>query len=370
MQKSIRIAIVFLTMFAVSACSLPRGAAIQGEVVRNQDDANAAFAVVPVKRDNVAQLRSWPATGWEGHYHWFSGNSGPKTNIIRTGDRVDLVIWDNQENSLLTPVTEKNVEMTGLVVSPSGTIFVPYIDQVRIGGSTPDRARELIENELARVVPDAQVQLTLQSGPDNSVDAVRGFASPGTYPLPNRNFSVLSLISAAGGISNNLENPLVRVIRGGQSYEIRADTLFERASTNVVLRGGDKVVVEEDERYFVALGATGTETIVPFSKERITAIEALALLGGIQDTRADPKGILILREYSPRHLRRDGTGPEKTQVVFSIDLTSAEDIFAARKFYINPQDLVLATESPINSIRTVFGLVGSVVGVGNAVSNN
>jgi len=368
--RHFRIFAGFLSIVLVAACTLPRGAAIEGEIIRNQDNEDASFAVVPVVRANVDQLRAWPATGWEGHYHWFSGTRGPKSNLIRPGDSIDLVIWDNLENSLLTSTSEKRVEMNGLVVSPSGTIFVPYIDEVRVGGATPDRARALIESELEQVVPDAQVQLALVSGPDNSVDAVRGVNAPGNYPLPNRDFSVLSLISAAGGIAPELENPLVRVIRGGQTYGIRADTLLERPSANVVLRGGDTIAIEEDERYFVALGATGNETIVPFTQENINAIEALALVNGIEDNRANPKGILILRDYSRRDLRTDGSGPHKTQVVFAIDLTSADSIFAARKFQINPQDLVLATESPVSSVRTVFGLIGLVVGVGNALNND
>ncbi|WP_299152576.1 polysaccharide biosynthesis/export family protein [uncultured Tateyamaria sp.] len=370
MQHSFRFLIALMGLLVLAACTLPRGAAIQSEVVRSQNTDTASFAVVPIKPANIAQLRTWPATGWAGHYHWFSGTSGPRSNVIRTGDKVDLVIWDSQVNSLLIPASQKNVTMKDLVVSPSGTIFVPYIDEVRISGSSPDQARRMIETELERVVPDAQVQLTLQSGPDNSVDAVRGFASPGSYPLPNRNYSLLSLIAAADGISSDLENPLVRVIRAGKTYEIRADILFQRASANVILRGGDKVIAQEDDRYFAALGATGSETIVPFSQEHMTAVEALALLGGINDARANPKGILILRDYSAKQVRADGTGPSKQQVVFSIDLTSAEDIFAARKFYINPKDLVLATESPVNSVRTVFGLIGSAVGVGNALDNN
>jgi polysaccharide biosynthesis/export protein len=369
-QKSIRASITFVAILIISGCNLPRGAAIQSEIIRSQGNQEANFAVVPIERSNIDQVQAWPVTGWNGKYHWFSGTRGPKSNLIRSGDRIDLVIWDNQENSLLTSETQKNVEMKGLVVSPAGMIFVPYIEEVNVGGSTPDRARTLIEGKLERVVPDAQVQLSVQAGPDNSVDVVRGFRAPGNYPLPNRDYSLLSLISAAGGISSDLENPLVRLIRDGKSYEIRADVLFERPSANVVLRGDDKIIVQEDDRYFVALGATGSETIVPFNQENITAIEALALLGGISDTRANPKGILILREYAASQLRSDGTGPDKAQVVFTIDLTSADDIFAARKFQINPQDLVMATESPVSSVRTVFGLVGSVVGVGNAISNN
>ena len=371
MIAKLRLLFVLPLVLALAACSLPRGAAIQGEIIRNQNAEDAAFSVVPVTRDSIDGLRQWPVTGWAGQYHWFSGTRGPKSNLIRTGDRIDLVIWDNQENSLLTAALQKNVTMTDLEVSPSGTIFVPYIDEVQVSGKTPETARADIAEQLEMVVPSAQVQLSLKSGPDNSVDAVGGFASPGSYPLPNRNYSLLSLISAAGGISPSLENPLVRVIRDGRDYEIRADTLFERAATaNVVLRGGDKVLAEEDDRYFVALGATGSETIVPFDRERITAIEALALLGGISDSRANPKGVLILREYSPKQVRSDGSGPDKQQVVFTIDLTSADGLFAAGKFQINPKDLVLATESPVNTVRTIFGLIGNVVGVSNAVDND
>ena len=369
LHKKPYVLIAFLAVSVVAACSLPRGAAIQSEIVRGQDDETAAFSVVPIKSSNIDQLGSWPATGRAGHYDWFGGTRGPKSNVIRAGDVVDLVIWDNQDSSLLTSFEDKKVALSGLRVSSTGSIFVPYVNEIPIEGSTPEQARGLIKSRLEAVVPDAQVQISVQPGPDNSVDAVRGFASPGTYPLPSRDFSILSLISTAGGISAELDNPLIRVIRGANRYEIRADTLFDRPSANVVLRGGDSVIVEQDDRYFVALGATGSERIVPFPRENISAIEALALLGGISDTRANPKGILILRDYGREQLRSDGTGPDKAQIVFTIDLTSAEDIFAARKFRINPKDLVMATESPVGSVRTVFGLIGSVVGVGNALDN-
>ncbi|WP_299650848.1 polysaccharide biosynthesis/export family protein [uncultured Tateyamaria sp.] len=370
MQYPIRFFASLMIIATVAACTLPRGAAVEGEINRNQDNEDAAFSVVPITLQNVSQLASWPATGWEGHYHWFSRDPGPKSNVIRPGDSIKLVIWDNQENSLLTGLSQQAVSLEEIMVAADGMIFVPYIDHVQVSGSTPDAARRQIEEQLRVVIPDPQVQLSVTSGPDNSVDAVGGFNASGNYPLPNRNYSILSLISAAGGVSSDLENPLIRVIRGGNSYEIRADDLYERPSANVILRGGDKIIAQEDERYFVALGATGSETIVPFTQERINAIEALALVDGINDNRANPKGVLILRDYASKDLRSDGTGPAKTQVVFAIDLTSADALFAARKFNINPGDLVMATESPINSVRTVFGLIGSVVGIGNALNDN
>jgi polysaccharide export outer membrane protein len=365
----IRALIICLTVLTVGACGLPRGAAIQSEIVSGQNAESAPFEVVPVTRANIGDLQTWPVTGWAGDYNWFSNNRGPISPIIRTGDRIDLIIWDSQENSLMSTLGQKSVKLNDIMVGADGMIFIPYIDRVFVRGETTESARAVIAKELEAVIPSAQVQLLLTPGPDNSVDAVSGFRSPGTYPLVHGDVSILSLIAQAGGISPELSNPLIRVLRDGRSYEILSDTLYEKPAANVIVRGGDQIVAEEDRRYFVALGATGIQKIMPFDRENVNAIEALAMLGGLSAGRANPKGVLILREYGRNEVRTDNTGPRKRQIVFAIDLTSADGLFAANNFKINPKDVLVATESPINSIRTVFGLIGSIVGIGNAVSN-
>ncbi|WP_338050496.1 hypothetical protein [Roseovarius dicentrarchi] len=95
----------------------------------------------------------------------------------------------------------------------------------------------------------------------------------------------------------------------------------------------------------------------------------MSIIGGLSESRANPKGVLVLRDYSVSALRPDGTGPSKPQVVFAFDITSADGLFAARKFQIQPEDTVMATESAVASVRTVLGLVGSVFGVANTVQN-
>ena len=339
------------------------------EIVKEKNSETPSFQVVDVTRANVAALHEWPATGWRGGYHWLKGGRGPEGNIIRTGDLIDLIIWDSQENSLLASPEAKMVRMEGLTVSPTGKIFVPYAKEIEIRGMTPDSARNEIERMLKPVAPDAQVQVLHRSGQSNSADLVSGVASPGTYPLEGRNVTILSLIAKGGGISTALRNPLVRLIRNGKTYEVRADDLFANASKNIVVRGNDKVLVQEDDRYFTAFGATGREELVYFEKEQISALEAMSVIGGLSDSRANPRGVLVLRDYSASQLRSDGKGPEMQQVVFTFDLTEADGLFAARKFEINPRDTVLATESPITAARTIMGLIGSVVGVGTTVSS-
>jgi len=369
MHRALRLGLALLCLFFVTACALPRGAAINTEVLNEKNSDEPTFSVVPVTRANLVQIQSWPVTGWSGGYHWIGKSRGPDSNVIRTGDKVDLVIWDSTENSLLTGEAERTVAMQGITVSPSGTIFVPYLDEIVVNGLTEGQARSKIQSALEPIIASAQVQLTHQPGKNNSVDLVSGVAKPGNYPLPDRNTTVLSLIAQGGGISTSLRNPIVRLMRGSKTYEIRSELLFSDGAKNVTLRGNDKLLVQEDDRYFTALGAAGQEQLVYFEKEEITALEAVSLMGGLSDTRANPKGVLVLREYSTRQVRSDKKGPDMPYVVFTFDLTTADGLFAARKFQINPKDTVLATESPVNAARTIFGLIGSAVGLSNQLVN-
>jgi polysaccharide export outer membrane protein len=135
------------------------------------------------------------------------------------------------------------------------------------------------------------------------------------------------------------------------------------------MRGDDKIVVDEDDRYFISLGATSSEQLIYFQKEYITALEALSITGGLSQTAANPQGVLILRDYPEDAVREDGSGPIKPQVVFTIDLTTADGLFAARQFEINPKDTVLATESPVSAARTIFQLLGSLAALSTVFSN-
>ncbi|MFZ5963553.1 polysaccharide biosynthesis/export family protein [Thalassococcus sp. BH17M4-6] len=350
-------------LLLLAACSLPRGAALQSEVLDEAQADNPTFQVVAVTRANMPAVSRWPATGENGHYHWLNHTGGPSSTMIQVGDRLDVVIWDSQENSLLTNTAEKQTTLKGIEVGPNGAIFLPYVNEVFVRGLTPAGARARIQSQMEPIVPSAQVQISLVQGFSNSIDLVAGVQKPGSYPLPSRNYSILSLLAEGGGVSQQLRNPLVKLIRGGATYQIPAAELYETGARNTTLRPRDTVIVEEDTRTFTALGASGTEDLIYFPKLELSALEAISLMGGLSDNRADPKGVLVLREYPHSAVRLDGSGPNLPQVIFTFDLTSADGLFAARTFRINPQDTVLATESPVTQAQTVFGLIGTSFGL-------
>jgi len=342
---------------------------LQSEVLSESESETPSFQVVNVTRDITPTLAEWPATGWHGKYHWFGTDRGPDSSVIQTGDMLRIVIWDNQDNSLLSGAETKLASLPPMTVSSSGKIYMPYVGEVSVRGLTQPAARNRLQASLEEIAPSAQVQLAVEPGRNNSIDLVSGVGSPGRYPLENRNTKILTALALGGGISQNLRHPLVRLQRAGRTYETRADALLRDAKRNVRLRGGDQITIVEDNRTFNVLGAASKESVIYFEKEEMSAMEALSAMGGLQDSRADPKGILILREYEGEDLKPGPAGPDLQQVVFTVNLTSADGLFAARQFMIQPGDTLLATESPVTAAQTILGLVGTVVGFTATVNN-
>ncbi|MEP3298804.1 MAG: polysaccharide biosynthesis/export family protein [Pseudoruegeria sp.] len=367
MMKSLFTKVIM--MFAISVfvvgCGLPRGAAVQSEILDIDDSELPGFAVYPVTRSLLTESANWPRTGGVPNSGWIKRQRGPSTQIIASGDEINLTVWDSEENSLLTAAEEKVVALEGIKVSSDGSIFMPYVERVFISGMTPDEAREIIQQKMEVIVPAAQVQLSLLPGARNSVDLVGGVSSPGRFALESRDMTVLSLLSLGGGVPDGLRNPLIRLNRDGKIYMTSLARLYANPSLDTTLRGGDKVIVEEDIRSFISLGAAGTQDVVYFSKDRLTALEAVSLIGGVQNRRADPQAILILRNYPDNSGQPGVVGPREPRVIFAMDLTSPDGLFSAKKFEVHPDDLVYPTESVATMVEFIFNIVGSAFGVVN-----
>lgn len=347
----------------VVACSLPRGAPLQRELTKQDKNAPAEFAVYQITKNLLPQIERWPSDT-SAERHWLRGG-GATSVAIAPGDVVSLTIWDSEVNSLLTSPDQKSTRLENILVSRSGTIFMPYLEKIHIAGLSADAARQKIQRQMEQIIPSAQVQLAVTPGSRHSVDLVGGVAQPGSYPLndPDGRMTVLGLISQGGGVRDGMENPQVSLTRGGRVYQIALKRLYENPTLDTVLRGRDKVIVSSDDRFFRSLGASATEAIVPFDRETISALDAMSMIGGLRESRADPKGILILREY-PASAVRSG-GPTHQRVIFTVDLTKADGLFSADQFLIHPEDTVMVTESPVVLAETVIGLFTNTVRAGN-----
>lgn len=366
-----RIAVLGLCLLT-AGCSLPRGAGFQSEVLAASNAGSRAegeeavydFEVIAVTRETLAMINAWPNRDVQ-NFPWITSQEQPASLIIAPGDTVQLTIWDAEENSLLAGAGQRVTPLQDTQVGANGRIFVPYIGEMQISGMSDTTARARIEEELSRTIPSAQVQLIVKPGRANMANLMTGFGAPGLYELPDRNFKLLELLSMAGGADPSLLNPQVRLIRAGRTYGVALKRLMEEPALNTTMRGGDRVMIVGDERNFLSLGATGSQAVHQITAQDMTALEAMSTIGGLSAGTANPKGILIMREYDADAVRDDTTGPAQQRVVFTMDLTSADGLFSAGKFIIQGDDLIYGTESVLGPALTVFSLGQSLASLVN-----
>lgn len=346
-----RLLVLTVCSALLAGCDLvPRGAALQTEVLaatRVEDGTRQTdFAVEVVTRENLATFLQWAPANDHG-YPWISRVDQPNNRMIAAGDTLRITIWSTEDSGLLTGPGQRFATLPDLRVSPGGAVSLPYVNTVRVLGLSPERAQELIEQEYMSVIPSAQVQVELTEGRARTVSLVSGVSAPGSYPLADNDVTILQMIADGGGIPSSFVNPQVRLVRNGRLYGISADRLLNRPSNDTTLEGGDRIYIEEDDRTFLSLGAAGSEAVHIFPTDQVTALEALSIIGGLSDERADAQGILILRRYPVSKVTPDRSGPDHPRTVFTLDLTSADGLFSAGQFLIQPDDLVYVSESPL-----------------------
>jgi polysaccharide export outer membrane protein len=180
------------------------------------------------------------------------------------------------------------------------------------------------------------------------------------------------MLARAGGVTIEPEIAQVTVLRGDKSGKIWFQDLYRNPEFDIALRGGDRILVEEDTRAFTSLGATGTQARVPFESQSISAVEAIATVGGLVSTSADPTGVFVFRnepaEIANQVLgRTDLIGAQR--LIYVLDLTQPNGLFMARDFVIRDQDTLYVTEAPFTQWnKTISALTGSLTAVSSATT--
>ncbi|PVH29995.1 sugar ABC transporter substrate-binding protein [Pararhodobacter oceanensis] len=358
-------------MFAagLSACSMPssgpnRNEIFSGSVLREGDayivavgDRVNRAANVPLARGFSDTLRNAALMGGD---------------TIRIGDTVSLTVYENVPEGLLASADSRGATLTDLQVDSQGFIYVPFAGRVRAAGQTPEGLRGTIARQLDEQTPDPQVYVSRTSGDGATVSLVGSLGAQGVYPIVRPTRRLTAMLAAAGGVTIPTQSTVITVNRGSISDRVWLQDLFDHPELDIALRGGDRVLVEQDQRRFTVMGATGAQALVTFDSQVLTAIEALAQVGGLDATRADPTGVFVFRnepaEVARNVLgRQDITGDQR--LVYVLDLTAPNGMFMARDFQIRDGDTIYVTEaSAVTWNRTIATLTGTLSIAGGAVS--
>ena len=353
------------------ACSPPQDLANMQQITAGAEAASAPFALQIVTQATLPTIQSWPSSHPPQSSDWIAHTTVASDGVIQPEDRISLAVWDNDQTSLLGQAGQKVIQLQDLRVSRAGTIFLPYVGDVQVAGLSATAARSMVEGKLAAIMPSAQVQLNRVAGMQNSVHVISGVPNPGTLPLLDANVTISTVLAQAGGIPPNVANPQINLQRGGKLYTIAAEKLLAHPELDTTLMGRDKIFVQPDQRYFLSLGAAGREAVIDFPQDRVTTLEAMSMIGGVNQDMANPKAVLILRAYPAAAVKAaPNQGPPKAQMVFAFDLTNADGLFSAGAFLIEDRDVVLVTQSPLVNTSNAVRLFTSMFTGSKAVFNS
>lgn len=353
----------------VTSCGLPRSGPTKSEIFSGSVMENGdAFVLLVDDRVNLVAGVT-PALGFSSGFT-SAGTIGSDT--IRAGDVLGLTIWENVRDPLLVPAGQNATVLEEVQVDGSGFIFVPYAGRIRAAGNSPEAIRRIITEKLEEQTPDPQVQVRRLAGDGSTVTVVGAVGSQGVYAIERPTRTLAAMLARAGGVTVQPEIAQVTVVRGTHSDSIWFEDLYDHPGHDIALRAGDRIFVEQDTRTFTALGATGTQNRVAFESQNISAIEAIAQVGGLNTNLADPTGVFVFRnepEAIANQLvgRTDLVGTQR--VIYVLDLTEPNGMFMARDFSIRDGDTVYVTEAPFSQFnKTISAAFGTLSAVDTAAS--
>lgn len=353
---------------AAAGCALPRSGPNKSEIFRGSvlNDGDAFVVAVDARVTRATAVT--PALGFAAGFR-DAGVIG--SDVIAPGDTLAITVFENVRDDPLLGNTGQRVSVLDTVqVDGEGFIFVPYAGRIRAAGNAPEGLRQAITRKLEEQTPDPQVTVQRVAGDGATVSVAGVVGAQGVYPIERPTRTLTAMLARAGGVVIEPEAAIVRVTRGGHTGRVWLEDLYADPSLDIALRPGDRIVVERDTRAFTALGATGAQTRVPFETQTLSAIEAIASVGGLATSLADPTGVFVFRN-EPAAIanavlgRNDLQGDQR--MVYVLDLTAPTGVFEARDFLIRDGDTIYVTEAPFVQWQKTLSAITGTAGAANSL---
>jgi polysaccharide export outer membrane protein len=377
-----RRSISLILLLPLLAGCLPSSGPRTAKIVTDAHDVQAPFAVITLDQPVGELLASHQAASMA---DTFGMGSAAPLLTLGVGDVVVVTIFEAASGGLFsgdssTIGANKSVNLPPQPISREGTLSVPYVGQVRAAGLTPVEVQKAVEAALKDKAIEPQVIITVTSSPSTFVTIAGDVLRAGQLPLSLGGFRLLDAIATAGGSKEPDFNTFVRVTRSGSSATVSLARIVRDPSQNIYLRPNDLVYVYSDPQVYTVFGATQRNATVPFTTDHLTLAEAVGNAGGLNDLRADARGVFIFRYEDPdvyaavRNLQPRALGsPSPTDagvpVVYKIDMKDPVGFFAAQRFVMRNNDVLYVSNSlsvDLSKLLSVF--TGSLSSANSATS--
>jgi len=155
--------------------------------------------------------------------------------------------------------------------------------------------------------------------------------------------------------------------RNGVTERVSLARVTEDSRENIFMRPGDVVTLVLDAQTFIAEGATGGNTEMQFGSDSLSLAQALVKVGGLNDERADARGVFVFRLENPSNLRilkPDSPlahAEGKVPVVYHLDLQNPNSLFLQQRFQIANRDVVYISNAPTVQLTKAMAIISGAL---------
>ncbi|MDO5055539.1 MAG: polysaccharide biosynthesis/export family protein [Pasteurella oralis] len=304
----------------------------------------------------------------------FAQKKANYSGVVNIGDTLDVLIWEAAPAVLFGNVLTENgggANLTTLpeqIVNKAGKITVPFLGPIVVKGKTTDQIQAEIANRLAPMANQPQALVKLNKNNTANVSVIRQGNSI-RMPLTSQGERVLDAIAAVGGSPESLEDISVQLTRGNQVKTLALEKIISTPRENIELRAGDVLTLFNTPLSFTGLGAVGENKKVKFSANGMTLAEGIGQMGGLIDSRSDPKGVFIFRHlpyesldlYNQQVWRGRGYGKGMTiPTVYRINLLEPKSLFWLQRIPLKDKDIVYVSNAPLAELQKFLNIIFSV----------
>ena len=342
-----RLAGLFLLMFTLAACT--EGFVAFPVTQEAQAELPEDVSVVRLDASNIAQFskpRAVPRqTTLPSRRTW--------EYRVGVGDILSIIVFDHPELTLPAGA-ERNAVESGFLVQANGSFFYPFIGQVEARGRSIADIRADVAEQLSEFIPDPQVVVRVAAFNSQKVVVSGEVVTPRQQQLTTTPLTLIEAVNEAGGLKDTADPSRITIQRSGRLYTVDLDgfLLAGIARNNPMLIAGDIVKVPRrlSQEAFV-LGQVENPAAVDLSIEPISLTQAISRQGGLDELRADARGVFVFRSV--------GAG----MTVYQLETSSPAGLLLGTKFLLEPRDVVYITRSPLRQWNdTISALLPSVQG--------
>ncbi len=232
---------------------------------------------------------------------------------LRIATPIDYQIGPDDEILLdIYGYSEANYNLT---VTPEGTINVPLVGLVQVGGATIEQATSRIRAKLTTVYPDikngnTKVGITLGNIRSIKVVLTGEIVKPGTYTLPSV-ANVFNALYASGGPNENGSYRQVQIIRGSETIailDVYDFLLYGTLKNNVRLQDQDVIRIPSYKTRVEMNGEVKHPAIFEM-KFNETLGDLIRFAGGFNENAYKAR-IKVLKNTDTEHEIRDITSDQ------------------------------------------------------------